>query len=148
MVSCFFFFQAEDGIRDHCVTGVQTCALPICNHSNASRSVKPKPSSAARNGKPGNGKLSAGKSGAVSAQAPIQMNDHGIPDWRLERPDFEVFEVGNGPEVHYEIRGNLKTPVPPIRESKYLNKQQCLEIHRWMVMNRLMEQALDRNSTH
>src|SRR5260221_1254660 len=25
-----FFFQAEDGIRDHCVTGVQTCALPIC----------------------------------------------------------------------------------------------------------------------
>src|SRR5215204_5512454 len=27
--SSFFFFQAEDGIRDHCVTGVQTCALPI-----------------------------------------------------------------------------------------------------------------------
>src|SRR5260221_2355546 len=26
---CFFFLQAEDGIRDHCVTGVQTCALPI-----------------------------------------------------------------------------------------------------------------------
>src|SRR5437588_9264736 len=26
---CVFFFQAEDGIRDHCVTGVQTCALPI-----------------------------------------------------------------------------------------------------------------------
>src|SRR5260221_12154224 len=24
-----YFFQAEDGIRDHCVTGVQTCALPI-----------------------------------------------------------------------------------------------------------------------
>src|SRR5437867_8901486 len=26
---CFFFFQAEDGIRDRTVTGVQTCALPI-----------------------------------------------------------------------------------------------------------------------
>ena len=25
----FFFFQAEDGIRDRLVTGVQTCALPI-----------------------------------------------------------------------------------------------------------------------
>src|SRR5437588_2993080 len=25
----FFFSQAEDGIRDHCVTGVQTCDLPI-----------------------------------------------------------------------------------------------------------------------
>src|SRR5260221_2274999 len=29
IVYTFFFFQAEDGIRDHCVTGVQTCALPI-----------------------------------------------------------------------------------------------------------------------
>src|SRR2546427_241094 len=28
-LSCFFFFQAEDGIRDLTVTGVQTCALPI-----------------------------------------------------------------------------------------------------------------------
>src|SRR3989449_2038713 len=28
-LSCFFFFQAEDGIRDVAVTGVQTCALPI-----------------------------------------------------------------------------------------------------------------------
>src|SRR5271165_7057447 len=28
--SFFFFFQAEDGIRDFHVTGVQTCALPIC----------------------------------------------------------------------------------------------------------------------
>src|SRR3712207_8988578 len=28
-VLCFFFFQAEDGIRDIGVTGVQTCALPI-----------------------------------------------------------------------------------------------------------------------
>src|SRR5439155_14737462 len=27
--ACFFFFQAEDGIRDGHVTGVQTCALPI-----------------------------------------------------------------------------------------------------------------------
>src|SRR5690606_39869635 len=26
---CYFFFQAEDGIRDFHVTGVQTCALPI-----------------------------------------------------------------------------------------------------------------------
>src|SRR5256885_9910196 len=26
---CFLFFQAEDGIRDYKVTGVQTCALPI-----------------------------------------------------------------------------------------------------------------------
>src|SRR2546421_891022 len=31
----FFFFQAEDGIRDLIVTGVQTCALPISNHMRA-----------------------------------------------------------------------------------------------------------------
>src|SRR5699024_12181159 len=29
----FFFFQAEDGIRDRNVTGVQTCALPIFHNS-------------------------------------------------------------------------------------------------------------------
>jgi len=29
LVILFFFFQAEDGIRDRDVTGVQTCALPI-----------------------------------------------------------------------------------------------------------------------
>src|SRR2546422_7803176 len=28
-ITMFFFFQAEDGIRDVAVTGVQTCALPI-----------------------------------------------------------------------------------------------------------------------
>src|SRR5690606_8929841 len=32
----FFFFQAEDGIRDFHVTGVQTCALPISWSSSAS----------------------------------------------------------------------------------------------------------------
>src|SRR6266498_5620567 len=33
--SLFFFFQAEDGIRDADVTGVQTCALPIYGESAA-----------------------------------------------------------------------------------------------------------------
>src|SRR5260221_3944163 len=46
----FFFFQAEDGIRDHCVTGVQTCALPIypaaslaAAHSDLSRLLRSPP---------------------------------------------------------------------------------------------------------
>src|SRR5215204_7282768 len=38
----FFFFQAEDGIRDHCVTGVQTCALPI-SEITAAGAMKPRP---------------------------------------------------------------------------------------------------------
>src|SRR5260221_1440164 len=32
-------FQAEDGIRDHCVTGVQTCALPISSRRRHTRSL-------------------------------------------------------------------------------------------------------------
>src|SRR6266702_3812572 len=35
----FFFFQAEDGIRDGHVTGVQTCALPICRHLTGNAGV-------------------------------------------------------------------------------------------------------------
>src|SRR5260221_2125351 len=35
-LSCVFLFsQAEDGIRDHCVTGVQTCALPISERGDS-----------------------------------------------------------------------------------------------------------------
>src|SRR5256885_5229877 len=34
-----FFFQAEDGIRDYKVTGVQTCALPICLGAGFGRQV-------------------------------------------------------------------------------------------------------------
>src|SRR5437762_13324566 len=36
----FFFFQAEDGIRDTSVTGVQTCALPICERPGVSGGVR------------------------------------------------------------------------------------------------------------
>src|SRR5205823_8333817 len=41
---CFFFFQAEDGIRGKLVTGVQTCALPIWN----APTVEPQPQDNAR----------------------------------------------------------------------------------------------------
>src|SRR5437016_3927631 len=39
MQICYFFFQAEDGIRDWSVTGVQTCALPISSLSLANVTV-------------------------------------------------------------------------------------------------------------
>src|SRR6266567_7227952 len=39
----FFFFQAEDGIRDLTVTGVQTCALPICGAGSEPPSEWPAP---------------------------------------------------------------------------------------------------------
>src|SRR6478609_11602848 len=43
----FFFFQAEDGIRDKLVTGVQTCALPISGSATVRRTVA---TTAARHG--------------------------------------------------------------------------------------------------
>ncbi len=90
----------------------------------------------------GNGRGSGNGNSTANIPA-YQSNEYGIPDWRLERPEFEIVEVSKGQEVHYEIRGQLDTPVPPIRESKYLKKEQYLEIYRWMLLNRRMEQALE-----
>src|SRR2546429_6885474 len=44
MCLCFFFFQAEDGIRDVAVTGVQTCALPISRPPTLYATVSARPS--------------------------------------------------------------------------------------------------------
>src|SRR5215208_8080496 len=47
LVFLFFFFQAEDGIRDGHVTGVQTCALPIWAWSpRPARPARPPPPTA------------------------------------------------------------------------------------------------------
>jgi len=66
-----------------------------------------------------------------------------ILDFRLEKPNFELRQVRAGDQVRYEVKGDLSAPVPPIRESKYLSKQQCIEIYRWMLLNRKMEAALE-----
>src|SRR5258707_7506062 len=42
----FFFFQAEDGIRDIGVTGVQTCALPISSSARPNSPQRPPPDGA------------------------------------------------------------------------------------------------------
>src|SRR5690606_40509048 len=57
----FFFFQAEDGIRDFHVTGVQTCALPI----SGSRTGAGCPGSSGA-GVPGSGSCSGGSKGSGS----------------------------------------------------------------------------------
>ena len=101
-----------------------------------------KPKSSRKNTQPQKSSISPNGRPRNKAPAP-QTNEYGIPDWRLEKPDFEVVEVNQGTEVHYEIRGKLDTPVPPIRESSHLSQQQCLELYRWMLLNRRMEQALE-----
>ena len=72
-----------------------------------------------------------------------QQRTYSIPDFRLEKPDFTVRQARKGDACCYEVSGDLNAPVPPIRESKYLNKKQAVEIYRWMVLNRKMEQALE-----
>ena len=66
-----------------------------------------------------------------------------IPDYRLEKPSISIRQVRKAGKVSYEVTGDLSAPVPPIRESKYLTKKQCIEIYRWMLLNRKMEAALE-----
>jgi len=79
---------------------------------------------------------------ALPAMLPSQRT-YAILDYRLEKPDFTLRQVRTGDEVRYEVEGDLSAPVPPIRESKYLDKKQCLEIYRWMLLNRKMETVLE-----
>ena len=77
-----------------------------------------------------------------------ELRTYSIPDYRLEHPDFTVHQAiekdKDGAEhVRYEVEGDLDAPVPPIRDSKYLDKQQCIEIYRYMLLNRKMEVALE-----
>jgi TPP-dependent pyruvate/acetoin dehydrogenase alpha subunit len=72
-----------------------------------------------------------------------QQRTYTIPDYRLEKPDIALRQVRDGDVVRYEASGKLNAPVPTIRDSKYLSRQQCVEIYRWMVLNRKMEAALE-----
>jgi len=71
------------------------------------------------------------------------LRTYSIPDYRLEKPSFNLRQIRVGDEVRYEVDGDLSAPVPPIRDSKYLDKKQSLEIYRWMLLNRKMETALE-----
>jgi len=66
-----------------------------------------------------------------------------ILDYRLEKPHFTLRQVRDGGTIRYEVEGKLDAPVPPIRESEYLDKKQSIEIYRWMLLNRKMETALE-----
>src|SRR2546430_4972756 len=74
-----FFFQAEDGIRDLTVTGVQTCALPICVRSA-----------------PG---------APTQLEGPRGVDDpaEGPPERRFEGALFGRIGIGDGGEDHTEI---------------------------------------------
>jgi len=68
---------------------------------------------------------------------------YNIPDYRLEHPEFRIYLCGEGDNCKYRIEGDLSATPPPIRESKYLSREQCVAIYRWMLLNRRMEAALE-----
>jgi TPP-dependent pyruvate/acetoin dehydrogenase alpha subunit len=76
------------------------------------------------------------------------LRTYSLPDYRLEHPAFGVRQAvekdKDGTEhVRYEATGDFDAPVPPIRESKYLDKKQCIELYRYMLLNRKMEIGLE-----
>jgi len=72
------------------------------------------------------------------------LRSYTIHNYRLEKPRFTLRQVCARDEVRYEVEsGDLSRPAPPIRESKYLSREQCIEIYRWMLLNRRMETALE-----
>jgi TPP-dependent pyruvate/acetoin dehydrogenase alpha subunit len=81
---------------------------------------------------------------AKSTEPSGDLRTYTIRDYRLEKPTFTLRQVRVGDEVRYEVEsGDLSIPAPPIRESKYLRREQCIEIYRWMLLNRRMETALE-----
>jgi TPP-dependent pyruvate/acetoin dehydrogenase alpha subunit len=97
----------------------------------------------AKNPRPTTNHRGRPRSPAPASSAGSDQRTYTIKDYRLEKPSFRVRQVQAGEEAHYEVRGDLSAPVPPIRESKYLSRQQYIEIYHWMLLNRKMEQALE-----
>jgi len=78
-----------------------------------------------------------------AVQPPVGKNPFGIPDWRLEQPPFHIENDWVDGEYRYKVVGDTKTPAPPMRPSKYLSKEQTIEVFRYMIVNRRMEAALE-----
>jgi TPP-dependent pyruvate/acetoin dehydrogenase alpha subunit len=90
------------------------------------------------------------KPGAKGPEPSGDLRSYTIRDYRLEKPSFTLRQIverrkdGAGDEVRYEVEsGDLSAPAPPIRESKYLDRAQVIDIYRWMLLNRRMETALE-----
>jgi TPP-dependent pyruvate/acetoin dehydrogenase alpha subunit len=111
--------------------GVGLCVCFAMKKKNSKVSARSSVRTSSRNG-----------SGRSTSSLP-QQRTYEIPDYRLERPTFSVRQVRKGEECCYEVSGDLSAPAPPLRDSSYLSKEQCIEIYRWMVLNRRMEQALE-----
>src|SRR5215471_14191666 len=83
------------------------------------------------------------RNGASSEKYSVRKNPYGILDYRLEVLDCRTVEEWTDGQFRYTVEGDLSAEPPPLRESRYLNKQQSIEIYRYMLLNRKMEQTLE-----
>jgi len=102
------------------------------NKDNSSRKQRMDPKSNGR-----------GARSPVRRAQPSSERTYTIVDYRLEKPTFTVRQVRVGEGVRYEVEGELSGPVPPIRQSRYLDAKQSIAIYRWMLLNRKMEAVLE-----
>ena len=85
------------------------------------------------------------RSAADAEAAASALRCYNIPDYRLEHPEFSIATERDSTtgETRYSVEGDLSADAPPIRDSKYLSREQCIEIYRWMLLNRKMEAVLE-----
>src|SRR5215472_8630159 len=99
----------------------------------------------------GNGRVAtAARAGRGESQTrpDTDLRTYSIPDYRAERPEFTVLQrvekdADGNEHVRYEVSGDLDAPLTPIRDSRYLDRQQAIQIYRYMLLNRKMEVALE-----
>ena len=122
--------------------------------ASAKKAPQPPPPTEQADGspKPTDTKITAGKLSTptdgnrrriADDSASSALRCYNIPDYRLEQPEFRIFMAGEGPSLEYRVVGDLSAAAPPIRESKYLSREQSIAIYRWMLLNRRMEVALE-----
>src|SRR5437773_10734133 len=109
MLPRFFFFQAEDGIRDRDVTGVQTCALPISPGAIAWRASGSCSPSARGPGRGGRGDQD-GEIGRASCRERVEIP--GGPAALKKRNDDLVPGMAPDGTLRSHMDGRFMLPVP------------------------------------
>src|SRR5260370_11378884 len=122
---CLFFFQAEDGIRDSSVTGVQTCALPICLAASRPAGQAPPAQimaqSAAASGAPA--EVARAHHGSVSRAERAQIEE-ALKAGRLpaggatSRPGIRIDKGAGGPGIQGESAPSVGHGAPRTRRGR------------------------------
>ena len=120
---------------------------PSTSTSKSETKLAPKPEAKASPNGPGASRNGAPAGASEKSKwirvAPQRKNQHGIPDYRLEAPNFRTVEAWDDGKLHYNVEGDFSAPAPLLCESNYLDKTKSIEMYRYMLLNRRMETALE-----